>query len=49
MAPRGRLLLAGLLEEQAEQIIGAYAQDVALAIADQEEEWVLLSGERRSS
>ena len=49
MAPQGRLLLAGLLEEQAEQIIEAYAQDVALAIADQEEEWVLLSGERRSS
>ena len=49
MAPQGRLLLAGLLEEQAEQIIEAYAQDVALAIVDQEEEWVLLSGERRSS
>ena len=49
MAPRGRLLLAGLLEEQAESIIGAYAPSVTLAIADQQEEWVLLAGEARSA
>ena len=49
MAPRGRLLLAGLLEEQAESIIGAYAPCVTLAIADQQEEWVLLAGEARSA
>jgi ribosomal protein L11 methyltransferase len=48
MAPRSRLLLAGLLEEQAEQIMAAYAPNVTLAIADQQEEWVLLAGERRS-
>ena len=49
MAPRGRLLLAGLLEEQAESIIAAYAPSVTLAIADQQEEWVLLAGEARSA
>lgn len=49
MAPRGRLLLAGLLEEQAESIIRAYAPSVTLAIADQQEEWVLLAGEARSA
>ena len=49
MAPQGRLLLAGLLGEQAEQIIAAYAPNVMLAIADQQEEWVLLAGGRLPS
>ena len=49
LVPNGRLLLAGLLEEQAEQIITAYAPEVTLAIADQQEEWVLLAGERRAA
>lgn len=49
LAAHGRLLLAGLLEEQAEQIITAYAPEVTLAIADQQEEWVLLAGERRAA
>jgi ribosomal protein L11 methyltransferase len=49
MAPQSRLLLAGLLEAQAEQIIAAYAPRVTLAIADQQEEWVLLAGERFSA
>ncbi len=49
MAPQSRLLLAGLLEAQAEQIIAAYAPSVTLAIADQQEEWVLLAGERLSA
>jgi len=46
MAPKGRLLLAGLLEEQAEQIIAAYAPEVTLTVADQQEEWMLLAGQR---
>ena len=37
LVANGRLLLAGLLEEQAEQIITAYAPEVTLAIADQQE------------
>ena len=49
LAANGRLLLAGLLEEQAEQIITAYAPEVTLAIADQQEEWVLLAGQRRAA
>ena len=49
LVANGRLLLAGLLEEQAEQIITAYAPEVTLAIADQQEEWVLLAGERRAA
>ena len=47
MAPRGRLLLAGLLVDQAEAVVEAYAPGVALSIADQQEEWVLLAGEKR--
>ena len=49
LTANGRLLLAGLLEEQAEQIITAYAPEVTLAIADQQEEWVLLAGQRRAA
>ena len=44
MAPGGRLLLAGLLADQAEAIIEAYAPEVALSVADHQEEWVLLGG-----
>ena len=47
MAPRGRLLLAGLLMDQADAVIEAYAPSVALSIADQQEDWVLLAGEKR--
>ena len=47
MVPGGRLLLAGLLADQAEAVIEAYAPGVALSIADQQEEWVLLAGEKR--
>jgi len=44
MRPRGQLTLAGLLEQQATAVIAAYAPEVSLAIVDQREEWVLLSG-----
>ena len=47
MAPRGRLLLAGLLVDQAQAVVEAYAPGVALSVADQQEEWVLLAGEKR--
>ena len=47
LAPGGRVLLAGLLAEQAEAVIEAYSSTVDLAIADQQEEWVLLAGARR--
>jgi ribosomal protein L11 methyltransferase len=44
LTPDGQLTLAGLLEKQAKEVIEAYAPDVALAVVDQREEWVLLSG-----
>ena len=47
MVPGGRLLLAGLLADQAEAVIEAYAPKVALSIADQQEAWVLLAGDKR--
>ena len=47
MTPRGRLLLAGLLADQAEEVIKAYAPTIDLVIADQQEGWVLLSGNKR--
>ena len=46
LAPGGQLLLAGLLEDQANQVIDAYANQVPLKIAAQEDGWVLLSGQR---
>jgi len=46
MVPGGRLLLAGLLVDQTQEVIEAYAPSVALSIADQQEEWVLLAGEK---
>ena len=47
MTPGGRLLLAGLLADQAKEVIKAYAPTVDLVIADQQEEWVLLAGNKR--
>ena len=44
LGPRGQLTLAGLLERQAMEVIEAYAPEVSLAVVDQREEWVLLSG-----
>ena len=47
LAPGGQLLLAGLLEDQASQVIDAYANQVPLEIAGREDGWVLLSGTAR--
>ena len=46
LASQGQLTLAGLLEKQAREVIDAYAPEVSLAVVDQSEEWVLLSGRR---
>ena len=43
MAPGGRLLLTGVLEEQAAQLIEHYAH-VGLEVTDRRDGWVLLSG-----
>lgn len=43
---RGRIVLSGILETQADEVIRAYSQWVEMRIAVQEQEWVLLTGVR---
>jgi ribosomal protein L11 methyltransferase len=45
--PGGRIALSGILEEQAESVIGAYEPWATLRIAARDSGWVLLAGERR--
>ena len=42
----GHLILAGVLERQADELVPAYAPWVPLRVADSEEGWVLLAGQR---
>lgn len=44
LRPGGRLLLAGLLADQAALLIEGYAERLPLAVVDQQQEWVLLGG-----
>jgi ribosomal protein L11 methyltransferase len=46
LADGAQLLLAGLLERQAEEIAAVYAPWLDLRVADQEDGWVLMSGRR---
>jgi ribosomal protein L11 methyltransferase len=46
VAPGGHLVLAGILERQADEIAQAYAPWIALAVADREDGWVLMTGSR---
>ncbi len=46
VAPGGQLLLAGLLERQADELAAVYAPWLAMSVADQDDGWVLLSGRR---
>ena len=49
VAPGGWLVLAGLLERQADEIASAYAAcmpSMALAVADREDGWILMTGRR---
>ncbi len=45
MRPGGSLMLAGLLESQAAELMEHYRPHIALRVADQIEEWVCLRGE----
>ena len=45
LAPGGQLLLSGVLAEQAEQVIAAYAPFLALAIQQELDGWVALAGQ----
>ncbi len=42
--PGGQLALSGILADQAEELIAAYAPWVPLAVADTREGWVCLAG-----
>ena len=44
--PGGWLVLAGILERQADDISAAYAPWLQLAVADSEEGWILMCGQR---
>lgn len=44
VASGGRLVLAGILERQAEELAQAYAPWLALEVADSEDGWILMTG-----
>lgn len=43
VAPGGHLVLAGILERQADELIQAYAPHCQLAVADSEDGWILMT------
>jgi ribosomal protein L11 methyltransferase len=43
VAPGGDLVLAGILERQADELIEAYASHCRLAVADREDGWILMT------
>ncbi len=46
VAPRGALVLAGILERQAEELQAAYAPYCKLVVSDQQEGWILMTAQR---
>ncbi len=46
VAPGGHLVLAGILERQADELKSAYAPWLSLEVADNEEGWVLMTAQR---
>jgi ribosomal protein L11 methyltransferase len=46
VAPGGALVLAGILERQADELTQAYATHLALEVSDQEDGWILMTGRR---
>lgn len=47
-AARGRIVLSGLLETQADEVSAAYARWFDLVVAGDDQTWVCLSGEKRA-
>jgi len=47
MSPGGQLVLTGILAEQAQTVIDAYAGSVKLSVAAEEDGWVMLAGRNR--
>ena len=46
VAPGGHLVLAGILARQAEELQAAYAPWLSIAVTDEDEGWVLMTGTR---
>ncbi|MBU6261207.1 MAG: 50S ribosomal protein L11 methyltransferase [Burkholderiales bacterium] len=46
VAPGGWLVLAGILERQADELRAAYAGRLELAVADRDEGWILMTAQR---
>ena len=46
VAPGGWLVLAGILERQADELAAAYAPRLELSVADREEGWILMTARR---
>lgn len=46
LAPGGHLVLAGILERQADELKAAYAPSVSLEVTDQEDGWILMTARR---
>jgi ribosomal protein L11 methyltransferase len=46
VAPGGHLVLAGILERQADELKAAYAPHLELQVSDQEDGWILMTGHR---
>ena len=46
VAPGGWLVLAGILERQADELVAAYAPWLALSVADREDGWILMTARR---
>ncbi len=46
VAPGGHLVLAGILDRQAQELQEAYAPWLQLAVADREEGWILMTAQR---
>ena len=44
--PGGKLALSGILAEQADELIGAYAPYLPLKVADTRDGWVCLAGQK---
>ncbi|HEU4457931.1 MAG TPA: 50S ribosomal protein L11 methyltransferase [Methylibium sp.] len=46
VAPGGALVLAGILERQADELRAAYASHLAIDVVDSEDGWILMTGRR---
>ena len=49
VAPGGSLVLAGILERQADELKEAYAPYLALSVSDTEDGWILMTAQRASA